>query len=307
MSGETVTPNERLRMMEQAWRSSGDEDARARWLRERLSQGELSTERAQLAAHLRCEGAIRALELPPPAEPIGFTERRLRVWPVPARWWEHVIAHILAAGARTLLPQWQQACPDERGPLIVLDVVDAWLRCPEGIAEAVALNKCDRLLRTLPVELPAQITGMELDGILPAGEALRTEPVVRGQPRPLAAGVFYELTRRALSICGKGAVDRLRRRKGRSPITWSKKALGRDAVAVAARCTGLAARAGGEAIGAAICTRLVDWLLEEPFVEPYQAEDEALTEVPAFLRLERLLASLDRARGRRVDPSQGWP
>lgn len=117
----------RLRQLERRWRESGAERDHARYLVERLRTGELSLERARLAAHLGEPAAREALGLDDePADPGGQ-----RAWAVALGSWRgQVAARAALAAARLVLPVFDRGLNPDPRPRRALRAAELCVVCP---------------------------------------------------------------------------------------------------------------------------------------------------------------------------------
>lgn len=126
----------RLRELERRWRESGAERDHARFLVERLRTGELSLDRARLAAHLGDAAARAALGLA--REPHDLAGQR--AWAAAlSDWGREVPGRAGVAAARLVLPVFDRGLNPDPRPRRALRAAEQFLVCPCDRHEGRAL------------------------------------------------------------------------------------------------------------------------------------------------------------------------
>lgn len=183
--------DERLRRIERE-AQSGDIDAQARLLRERVRVGELNLERVRLAAH--CGHSVaglalgeRALTVPSPA-----TGEEFFSWTgTLALWGAEALVRAAIAAARCVLPIFEDQYPLNTSIRRAVIHCENWLACPcEKHTRAAGQASRNAYWAHIQADMPAQAVGTTVSA---ASNCISNIRVIRARQQPSEHATHYAI------------------------------------------------------------------------------------------------------------------
>jgi hypothetical protein len=110
--------------------TSGDPEAAAAALRERVRCGELTNDHVELAAYLGHKGARALCPEKEEVEWISIKDQRQAVMEAARRVGKTLPARVAADWAGRWLPKWEAVYPDDPRPRAAISAARAWADCP---------------------------------------------------------------------------------------------------------------------------------------------------------------------------------